>query len=147
MKRILFVDDEPMVLDGLRRMLRGMRNEWEMEFVTSGHDALKILDGKRFNVIVTDMRMPGMDGCQLLNHVKELHPQARAHCPFWTLGQGYDPEIHRSGTPVSFQTLRRRDHQDYRSPCMFNAGHHGGRNPNKGSLRSGISSQSAGTLF
>ena len=75
MKRILFVDDEPMVLDGLRRMLRGMRNEWEMEFATSGHDALKILDGKRFNVIVTDMRMPGMDGCQLLNHVKELHPQ------------------------------------------------------------------------
>ncbi|MGO9689473.1 MAG: response regulator, partial [Syntrophobacteraceae bacterium] len=75
MKSILFVDDEPMVLDGLRRMLRGMRNEWEMEFVTNGHDALKILDTKRFNVIVTDMRMPGMDGCQLLNHVKELHPQ------------------------------------------------------------------------
>ena len=75
MKRILFVDDEPMVLDGLRRMLRGMRNEWEMEFATSGHDALKILSSKPFDVIVTDMRMPGMDGCQLLNHVKELHPQ------------------------------------------------------------------------
>jgi len=75
MRRILFVDDEPMVLDGLRRMLRGMRNEWEMEFAASGHDALKVLDSKRFNVIVTDMRMPGMDGCQLLNHVKELHPQ------------------------------------------------------------------------
>ncbi len=75
MKRILFVDDEPMVLDGLRRMLRGMRDEWEMEFATSGHDALKILDSGRFNVIVTDMRMPGMDGCQLLNLVKELHPQ------------------------------------------------------------------------
>ena len=75
MKRILFVDDEPMVLDGLRRMLRGMRNEWEMEFAASGHDALEMLDSKRFDVIVTDMRMPGMDGCQLLNHVKELHPQ------------------------------------------------------------------------
>jgi putative nucleotidyltransferase with HDIG domain len=75
MKRVLFVDDEPMVLDGLRRMLRGMRNEWEMEFAASGPEALRILDNKQFNVIVTDMRMPGMDGCQLLNLVKELHPQ------------------------------------------------------------------------
>jgi putative nucleotidyltransferase with HDIG domain len=75
MKRILFVDDESMVLDGLRRMLRPMRKEWEMEFAESGHEALKILAGRQFDVIVTDMRMPGMDGCQLLNHVKELHPQ------------------------------------------------------------------------
>ncbi len=75
MKRILFVDDESMVLDGLRRMLRGMRNEWEMEFAASGHEALGILAGRQFDVIVTDMRMPGMDGCQLLNHVKKLHPQ------------------------------------------------------------------------
>ncbi len=75
MKRILFVDDESMVLDGLRRMLRPMRNEWEMEFAGSGREALKILEGKQFNVIVTDMRMPGMDGCQLLNHVKEFYPQ------------------------------------------------------------------------
>ncbi len=75
MKRILFVDDESMVLDGLRRMLRGMRNEWEMEFVASGHDAMEVLAGRQFDVIITDMRMPGMDGCQLLNHVKDLHPR------------------------------------------------------------------------
>ncbi|MGC9963996.1 MAG: response regulator [Syntrophobacteraceae bacterium] len=75
MKRILFVDDESMVLDGLRRMLRGMRNEWGMEFAASGHEALKILACGQFDVIVTDMRMPGMDGCQLLNHVKQLYPQ------------------------------------------------------------------------
>lgn len=75
MNTILFVDDEPMVLDGLRRMLRGMRGDWEMEFVASGHDALKLLAGRHFDVIVTDMRMPVMDGCQLLNHVKEFYPQ------------------------------------------------------------------------
>lgn len=72
MKRILFVDDESMVLDGLRRMLRGMRNEWEMEFVASGHDAMEVLAGRQFDVIITDMRMPGMDGCQLLNQVKDF---------------------------------------------------------------------------
>jgi CheY-like chemotaxis protein len=38
-KRILFVDDEPKLLDGLRRMLRIMRNEWEMEFAASGQEA------------------------------------------------------------------------------------------------------------
>lgn len=74
-KKILFVDDEPNVLDGLRRLLRDMRPEWEMEFAASGRQALDILGAKPFDVLVTDMRMPGMDGCQLLKKVKELHPQ------------------------------------------------------------------------
>jgi putative nucleotidyltransferase with HDIG domain len=74
-KRILFVDDEGKVLDGLKRMLRSMRSEWEMEFALSGHDALEILKDKPFDVVVTDMRMPGMDGCRLLEQVKDLHPQ------------------------------------------------------------------------
>jgi putative nucleotidyltransferase with HDIG domain len=75
MKRILFVDDESMVLDGLRRMLRAMRNEWDMKFVESGHEALETLAGGKFDVIVTDMRMPGMDGCELLNQVRRHYPQ------------------------------------------------------------------------
>jgi putative nucleotidyltransferase with HDIG domain len=74
-KRILFVDDEHKVLEGLQRMLRSMRSEWEMRFAVSGQEALEILKGKPFDVVVTDMRMPGMDGCQLLERVKELHPQ------------------------------------------------------------------------
>jgi putative nucleotidyltransferase with HDIG domain len=76
MKRILFVDDEPELLDGLQRMLRGMRREWEMEFSVSGADALAVMEARPFHVVVTDMRMPGMDGCELLNRVKELYPQA-----------------------------------------------------------------------
>jgi putative nucleotidyltransferase with HDIG domain len=74
-KRILFVDDEYKVLDGLRKKLRGMRSEWEMEFAASGQEALEVLTGKSFHVVATDMRMPGMDGCQLLERVKNLHPQ------------------------------------------------------------------------
>jgi len=73
--RILFVDDERKVLDGLQRMLRSMRSEWDMEFAENGQEALEILKGKAFDMVVTDMRMPGMDGCQLLGRVKELHPQ------------------------------------------------------------------------
>ncbi len=74
-KRILFVDDERKVLDGLRRTLLSMRSEWEMEFAASGQEALEVMKGKTFHVVVTDMRMPGMDGCQLFEQLKNLHPE------------------------------------------------------------------------
>jgi len=75
MKRILFVDDESNVLDGLQRMLRSMRNEWMMDFATSGHLALKVLSESSFDVVVSDMRMPGMDGAQLFSEVRRLYPK------------------------------------------------------------------------
>jgi HD-like signal output (HDOD) protein/CheY-like chemotaxis protein len=74
-KRILFVDDEPMVLKGLQRTLRKMRNEWEMVFTESSKQALDILASEPFDVIVSDLRMPEMDGAQLLAEVKSKHPQ------------------------------------------------------------------------
>lgn len=74
MKRILFVDDEPNVIDGLRRMLRKERKEWDMEFAGSAPEALELLAAKPFDVIVTDLQMPGMSGAQLLEKVVELYP-------------------------------------------------------------------------
>jgi putative nucleotidyltransferase with HDIG domain len=73
-KRILFVDDEQHVLDALRRMLHGMRDQWEMSFATSGKRALDILQTAPQDVIVADMRMPGMDGVTLLDQVRSSHP-------------------------------------------------------------------------
>jgi putative nucleotidyltransferase with HDIG domain len=73
-KRILFVDDEPLILEGLRRNLRGMRNEWEMEFASSGAEALDAMARSPSDVIITDMKMPGMNGAQLLNEVMRLYP-------------------------------------------------------------------------
>lgn len=75
-KRVLFVDDEPRVLDGLRRMLHKLRDEWEMEFVTSAREALEALEKRPFDVVVSDMRMPEMDGAVLLNQVRERFPSA-----------------------------------------------------------------------
>jgi len=74
MNRVLFVDDEVFVLDGLKRMLRRMRTHWEMDFVDSGEAALQMMAQKEFDVIVSDMRMPNMNGAELLNEVKDLHP-------------------------------------------------------------------------
>jgi HD-like signal output (HDOD) protein len=74
-KRILFVDDEPNVLSGLQRMLRPMRDEWDMSFAQSGSEALELLAKDPFDVVVSDMRMPGMDGAQLLTEVMRTYPQ------------------------------------------------------------------------
>lgn len=74
MINILFVDDEPNILDGLRRMLRSMRHEWEMSFAGSVTEALAMLKEKTVDVIVSDMKMPGMDGSQLLQTISEKYP-------------------------------------------------------------------------
>ncbi|MBM4283725.1 MAG: HDOD domain-containing protein [Deltaproteobacteria bacterium] len=72
--KLLFVDDEPNLLQGLQRMLRGMRQDWDMAFADSGAEALEILARRPMDVVVTDMRMPGMDGAQLLAEVQARYP-------------------------------------------------------------------------
>jgi HD-like signal output (HDOD) protein/CheY-like chemotaxis protein len=74
-KRILFVDDEVNVLRGIQRGLRSMNKEWEIVFCTSGAEALEALSRSHFDVVITDMRMPGMDGAQLLEEVKIRFPR------------------------------------------------------------------------
>jgi len=75
MKRILFVDDEPNILSGLKRMLMNERHIWDMHFVQGGQEALTLLDDSgRFDAIVSDMRMPQMQGFELLKTVSERWP-------------------------------------------------------------------------
>ena len=73
-KRILFVDDEPMVLKGLQRTLRKMRGAWDMAFASSAQEALAILDNNPMDVIISDMKMPEMSGFELLRSIKKEHP-------------------------------------------------------------------------
>jgi len=76
MNRILFVDDEPMVLEALRNALRGKRNVWEMTFKSSAVAGLNSLEQAPADVIVTDMRMPMMDGAAFLAEAAKLCPGA-----------------------------------------------------------------------
>ena len=74
MKRILFVDDESKILDGIRRMLHGDRNRWDMQFAVGGEAALQACEAGSFDLVISDMRMPGMDGAILLGHIRDLFP-------------------------------------------------------------------------
>jgi len=71
-KKILFVDDEVPILKSLNRLF--MDTQYEIFTVQSGKEALEILTTEKIDMVITDMRMPEMDGCQLLQKVKELQP-------------------------------------------------------------------------
>jgi len=75
-RRILFVDDEPRVLEGLRNQLRKQRRKWDMRFAEGGEEALKLLSEQPADVVVTDMRMPLMDGAELLAQVQVKYAKA-----------------------------------------------------------------------
>jgi putative nucleotidyltransferase with HDIG domain len=72
--RILFVDDEPVLLEALRDAMRAYRRRWEVEFAPSGEAALELLAAQPVEVVIADMQMPSMDGATLLTHVRELYP-------------------------------------------------------------------------
>ncbi len=101
MKRVLFVDDEAKILEGLERMLRPMRKEWEMVFANSGAQALNLMSASRFDVIVTDMRMPEMDGAQLLEQVQKKFPGVVR----LVLSGYFEMEMAMRAVPVAHQYL------------------------------------------
>ena len=74
MRKVLLVDDAPEFLSMLKRTLAPMKAEWEMAFVMSAADALASLEQSSFDVLATDMVMPGMDGLQLLKEAKTRYP-------------------------------------------------------------------------
>lgn len=74
--QILFVDDEPNLLASLKRMMRVKQKEWDMTFENSAIKALKFMEKNDPAVIVSDIRMPEMDGAEFLARAKDTHPMA-----------------------------------------------------------------------
>jgi DNA-binding NtrC family response regulator len=106
MKRVLFVDDEPAILDGLRQRLYRARSTWQMAFVNSGALAIAELEREPYDVIVSDMRMPKMDGVELLTIVSERWPQT-----IRIVLSGYSEQMHVMRlVPVAHQYLTK--------PCL-----------------------------
>lgn len=70
---LLLVDDEPSVLSSLKRLLR--RENYNILTANSGEGALALLAEHEVRVILTDQRMPGMSGSELLARVRKMHPR------------------------------------------------------------------------
>jgi len=105
MKKILFVDDERNVLDGLRRLFHNMGGEWEMYFAISAGEALEMFKTNTFDAVVSDMRMPEMDGAEFLAEVMRVSPFTAR---FVLSGQSEKEAILRSVGPA---------HQFFSKPC------------------------------
>src|SRR5436853_6946052 len=101
MKSVMFVDDDPRILDGLRDLMRRNRKRWEMTFALGGEAALAECRKRRFDVIVSDMRVPDMDGATLLGHVRDEHPETAR-----IILSGYtEPSAAMRAVPVAHQFL------------------------------------------
>ena len=75
MKRILFVDDEPAILEGLQDLLHSLRHHWDMSFICGGEAAIATMCDTNYDAVVSDIRMPGVDGVDVLEYAKKYHPQ------------------------------------------------------------------------
>lgn len=73
-RRVLFVDDDPHVLASLKQLFWRERARWDMSFALGGRAALVELGAGAFDVVVSDMRMPGLTGAALLREVTDLYP-------------------------------------------------------------------------
>jgi DNA-binding NtrC family response regulator len=70
---VLVVDDEPDILESIGTLIEHEVGA-EVECVTSGEDGLGALEKRRFDLVVTDFRMPGMDGCEFLAEASKVAP-------------------------------------------------------------------------
>ncbi|MEJ2406865.1 MAG: DNA-binding response regulator [Candidatus Thiodiazotropha sp.] len=75
--RVLFVDDESTILNGLQLSLRKYHSIWDMIFVQSGAIALEEFKKLPFQVLVTDKMMPKMTGTELIKNINKLYPETR----------------------------------------------------------------------
>jgi len=73
---ILFVDDDPMLLASTKRRLTSLARDWDMRFFESGLLALQMMERVEPAAVITDMRMPTMDGIALLTEVLQRYPLA-----------------------------------------------------------------------
>lgn len=73
--KILFVDEDQDALAGFRTMLHAKRNKWKAAFASSSEQALELLRTKHFDMVMADVRLPGMDGADLLKEAETLQPE------------------------------------------------------------------------
>jgi two-component system nitrogen regulation response regulator GlnG len=76
-QHILLVDDEPKLVQSLREVLVYFNQDYRVNVAHLGAEALDILGDQPVDVLVTDLRMPGISGLELIRQVREIRPQIR----------------------------------------------------------------------
>jgi len=71
---ILFVDDEPLVLESIKKLGELFDSDWHFHFCSNGQECLNFLQETAVDIAVVDMEMPDYDGMRLLGHIRELYP-------------------------------------------------------------------------
>ncbi|MEO9526379.1 response regulator [Roseibium sp.] len=102
---VLFVDDEPNILSAVRRHVRRYRDEWDLHFAQGGVEAVRVITCETVDIIVTDMKMPEVDGTRLLEWISEHHPKI---IRFVLSGEAKPDEIYR---------IVGRSHRFLAKPC------------------------------
>jgi putative nucleotidyltransferase with HDIG domain len=74
--RVLFVDDDPLLRDHYSAIAPALNREYELITAASGKEGVALLNARPFDVVVSDLTMPGMDGIQFLGHVVRTQPDA-----------------------------------------------------------------------
>ena len=105
-KHVVFADDDPNLLQGLRRSLYGLKNEWRMSFACGGQQVIQILNTEHVDALITDMRMPEVDGAQVVQHAMKVQP----HCIRFILSGQADRAL-------TFRTIG-YTHQFLAKPCQ-----------------------------
>jgi CheY-like chemotaxis protein/predicted regulator of Ras-like GTPase activity (Roadblock/LC7/MglB family) len=90
-KKVLIVDDEEILTWIMSKTLSKDRKHYEVIIANDGHKAAEIMDSVPIDLVITDIRMPGMSGLDLLEHIREKHPQTKA-----IIMTAYgNPDVHR----------------------------------------------------
>ncbi|OJX81285.1 response regulator [Magnetospirillum sp. 64-120] len=120
---ILFVDDEPNVLSGIRRGLHKMEGHWTMLYATSGQQALDMLLTQPVAVVVTDIAMPAMDGETLIRRLYDQFPHVAVvvlsgHWTQQTSDLRVGPSVRFLSKPVNSAILTATIVQALRDACL-----------------------------
>src|ERR1700753_2487721 len=102
--RVLFVDDEPLVVRSLKRTLGSRNADWDAAFAESGSEALAIAAQGDIDVIVSDMHMAGMDGATRPRRIQERHPEVIRII----LSGQTDPRLVFRAVPVAHQFFNKQ---------------------------------------
>lgn len=107
---VLFVDDEPNVLEGIRRSMRDHAQDWDILFARDGAEALDILASRPVRVVVTDIAMPVMDGKTLIAQMYDAYPQVvtlvlSGHWTQAVSARQLGPAVRFLGKPIARERL------------------------------------------